>query len=108
MSELHSCPYCRRAYKYRELLFMKGKRHECKNCRRIMKINRTLCFLTIAILIIILAFANFLIIRGTENMSIGSFLKMALTDAAIIFTVLMICPLLTGFKKADKKRYNKQ
>lgn len=104
MSELHNCPYCRRAYSYRELILMKGKRHECKGCKRIFKVNRAMGCALMLVVMTALVIADVAFMHSTRDMSIGSFFTMTLTDAAMIFTAIMICPVLRRFERTEKKQ----
>ncbi len=107
MSELHVCPYCHTVYRYKDVIKLKGKKHECYHCHKVFDISRILSFLPVVIISIVLVMANVLILKNSENISTGSFMVLALSDALSIFAALVISPFLIIFKKSISKKKRK-
>ena len=63
--------------------------------------------LAYVIISIVLVMANVLILKNSENISTGSFMVLALSDALSIFAALVISPFLIIFKKSISKKKRK-
>ena len=104
MSELHVCPYCHTVYRYKDVINLKGKTQECYHCHKSFEVNRVLTFIPVPLISIVLIMANVLILKSSENISTGSFMILALSDALSVFAALVISPFLIRFRKKSKKK----
>lgn len=99
MSGFHVCPYCHAAYHYKDIIMLKGKNQECCHCHEKIRINRSLMFITIIMICAILVFADYVIIRNNDNMTVRSFLTMAASDAAVVLLSMLTAPVFIRLRK---------
>lgn len=104
MSELHVCPYCHTVYRYKDIIMLKGKTHECYHCHKSFEVNRILKYIPVPVISIVLIMMNVLILKNSENISTGSFMILALADAVSILIAYVLSPFLIRFRKMAKKK----
>ncbi len=102
MSEIHLCPYCKTIYRYKDIIRLKGKSNKCYHCGKFFKADKLLTFIPVLITSIILIIINTIIIHNSKDLSTGSFITMAVTDAFFILISFVISPFMIRFIKAEK------
>lgn len=102
MSDMHICPYCKTIYRYRDIINLKNKRNKCYHCGKSFRVNKSLTFIPVLITSIILIIINTIVIHNSTDLSTGSFLMMAITDAVFIFISFVISPFMIRIQKSGR------
>lgn len=107
--KLPVCPYCHSVYRYRDVVNISEKRHNCYHCGRAFEVSKAVgrTVLMLVICCVLIAF-NVLLFYTSKNINI---VVMAITDAAVISATILLFPLTVRFKSVkmtkSEKRKNK-
>ena len=105
MPKFQVCPYCSTVYRYKDIILLKGKEHECYHCHKKFGIKKGYRAIPVAIACVIMVAVNLLLFHSTDDISKNTFLMIVLTDAAVILAAFVISPKfirLTALSKKDR------
>ena len=109
MPKFQVCPYCNTVYRYKDILSLKGKEHECYHCHKKFGIKKGYRAIPVAIACVIMVAVNLLLFHSTDDISKNTFLMIVLTDAAVILAAFVISPKfirLTALSKKERIKDN--
>ena len=103
MSKLQVCPYCKTVYRYKDLISLKGKEHECYHCHKKFGIKKGYRLVPVAIACVLMIAVNLFLFHSSNDISKNTFIMIVLTDAAVILTAFVISPKFIRFAALSKK-----
>lgn len=107
--KLPVCPYCHSVYRYRDVVNISEKRHNCYHCGRAFEVSKATgrTVLMLIVCCVLISF-NVLLFYTSKNINI---VVMAITDAAFIAAAIMLFPFTVKFRAVkmtkSEKRKNK-
>ena len=103
MSKFQVCPYCKTVYRYKDLISLKGKEHECYHCHKKFGIKKGYRLVPVAIACVLMIAVNLFLFHSSNDISKNTFIMIVLTDAAVILTAFGISPKFIRFAALSKK-----
>ena len=103
MPKYQVCPYCRTKYRYKDVISMNGKLHECYHCKKLFAVKKKYKAVPILTACVLMVIVNLVLFNNVPDISKGTFIFIVLMDAAVILTAFVISPLFVIFYKLPKK-----
>ncbi len=94
-----SCPYCRRNYRYKDTIRIKGKVQVCRHCKKKFEVQRRYQAIPVVIACIVMTAVNLICFYSSRNIAKSTFIILTAADAAVILLSLLISPLFIRFVK---------
>ncbi len=103
MPKYQVCPYCRTVYRYKDIISLRGREHECYHCRKKFGIKRGFRFIPVIAACIIMVAVNLMLFHSADDISKNTFFMIVLTDAAVIIAAFVISPKFIRLTALSKK-----